>query len=62
MPKRLRCRYIALTYDDPEIWAEYAIDAAKANGDLWLRSELMNEAKIKIVAGPRERDRCELRK
>lgn len=35
---RLSCRSVALTYNDPIVWAEYAIDTAKACRDLGIRT------------------------
>ena len=36
--KRLGCQSVAYTYNDPIIWAEYAIDTARACRDLGIRS------------------------
>ncbi len=50
--KRMNCRSLAFTYNDPVIWAEYAIDCAKAGHDQGLKSVAVTAGYITPEARP----------
>jgi len=50
--KRMGCRSVAFTYNDPVIWAEYAIDAAKACHEVGLKSVAVTAGFITPEARP----------
>ena len=50
--KRLGCRSVAFTYNDPVIWAEYAIDAAKACHEVGLKTVAVTAGYITPEARP----------
>jgi pyruvate formate lyase activating enzyme len=50
--KRLGCRSVAFTYNDPVIWAEYAIDTAKACHEIGLKSVAVTAGFITPEARP----------
>ncbi|HJT33830.1 MAG TPA: AmmeMemoRadiSam system radical SAM enzyme [Pirellulales bacterium] len=51
--RRLGCRSVAFTYNDPVIWAEYAIDVAKACRDAGIKTVAVTAGYITPVArGP----------
>ncbi len=49
---RLGCSSVAFTYNDPVIWAEYAIDAAKACHEVGIKSVAVTAGYITAVARP----------
>jgi AmmeMemoRadiSam system radical SAM enzyme len=49
---RLNCRSVAFTYNDPVIWAEYAIDAAKACHEVGLKTVAVTAGYITPEARP----------
>jgi AmmeMemoRadiSam system radical SAM enzyme len=50
--KRLGCRSVAFTYNDPVIWAEYAIDTAKACHEIGLKTVAVTAGYITDMARP----------
>ncbi len=50
--KRLGCESVAFTYNDPVIWAEYAIDTAKACHELGLKTVAVTAGYITPEARP----------
>jgi AmmeMemoRadiSam system radical SAM enzyme len=50
--KRLGCKSIAFTYNDPVIWAEYAIDTAKACHEIGLKTVAVTAGYITDLARP----------
>ena len=50
--KRLGCSSVAFTYNDPVIWAEYAIDTAKACHQLGLKTVAVTAGYITAAARP----------
>lgn len=50
--QRLGCRSVAFTYNDPVVWAEYAIDAAKACREVGIKSVAVTAGYITPEARP----------
>jgi AmmeMemoRadiSam system radical SAM enzyme/AmmeMemoRadiSam system protein B/AmmeMemoRadiSam system protein A len=50
--RELGCRSVAFTYNDPVIWAEYAIDTAKACHDLGIKTVAVTAGYITPAARP----------
>lgn len=50
--QRLGCRSVAFTYNDPVIWAEYAMDTAKACHELGLKAVAVTAGYITDAARP----------
>jgi pyruvate formate lyase activating enzyme len=50
--KQLRCRSVAFTYNDPIIWAEYAIDTAKACHAMGVKTVAVTSGYIADIARP----------
>jgi AmmeMemoRadiSam system radical SAM enzyme/AmmeMemoRadiSam system protein B/AmmeMemoRadiSam system protein A len=50
--KELGCRSVAFTYNDPVIWAEYAIDTAQACHELGVKTVAVTAGYITPVARP----------
>ena len=50
---KLGCRSVAFTYNDPVIWAEYAIDTAKACRDVGVKTVAVTAGYITPQARPR---------
>ena len=48
--RRLHCRSVAFTYNDPIIWAEYAIDTARACHDLEIKTVAVTSGYITDTA------------
>jgi AmmeMemoRadiSam system radical SAM enzyme/AmmeMemoRadiSam system protein B/AmmeMemoRadiSam system protein A len=50
--KELRCHSVAFTYNDPVIWAEYAIDTARACHELGVKTVAVTAGYITPIARP----------
>ncbi len=50
--QRLGCKSVAFTYNDPVIWAEYAIDTAKACHELGIKAVAVTAGYITELARP----------